>query len=134
MSVRSNRGNASDELREQAAGSAVKRMALVSNAFGLAEIQGFELSISGDDVVVAEGQVGNRAVASTTLDVSALGLGDGTNAIYFDWQAASVSALAGGRVLGRNLKLGEFVEATAVATSVSLNGRGEWAPALNEDG
>lgn len=89
----------------------------------MAAIHGFDFEISGDDVVVGPGMVDGVAVDSYTLDVSALGLGDGTHAIVYDGTDV-VGQLAATALAAGELKLGEFVEATAAATSVTFEDRG----------
>jgi len=87
-------------------------------------LQGFDLSITGDDVAVGAGLVDGVAVAAYVLDLSALSLGDGTHAIVFDGTDV-VGQLAATALGAGEIKLGEFVEATAAATSVSMEGRGD---------
>jgi len=89
-------------------------------------ISGFDLSISGDDVVVGPGLIDGVAVDGATLDVSALALGDGTHAIIFDGSDV-VGQLDATALTAGEVKLGEFVEATAAATSVTFTDRGESA-------
>jgi len=87
-------------------------------------IEGFDLSISTDDVVVSNGFIGDVAVAGATLDVSALALGDGTHAIIYDGSSVTAQLDATALTSGE-YKLGEFTEDTAAATAVSRSGRGK---------
>lgn len=93
----------------------------------MSAIAGFDLTISGDDVVVGPGMIDEVAVAGGTLDVSVLALGDGDNQIILD-EGATVTAIAEATALDAgDVKLGEFTEATAAATAVSFAGRGDQA-------
>lgn len=86
-------------------------------------IAGFDLEIAAGDVVVGPGLINGVSVGSYTLDVSALALGDGTHAIVFDGTDV-VGQLDATPLAAGEIKLGEFVEATAAATSVTFNERG----------
>jgi hypothetical protein len=122
-SIRSNRGDAADERRILAAGNAAVRTNKPQ-----AVLDGFELSVSAGDVVVAIGRIDRVPVATQTLDVSVLALGDGENQIVIE--DGTVTAIAGATALsGKQVKLGEFTELTGAATAVSLTGKGSVAPA-----
>lgn len=87
----------------------------------MAALEGFELSISTGDVVVGQGLYNGVAVATATLDVSVLALGDGTHYVLLDGTTISASVAA---PTGTAIVLGRFVEDTAAATSVTMAGRG----------
>ena len=112
----------SGDLRDTAAGDAKRRFDTIAAKEGKAEIAGFELGISGDDVTVALGFIDGVAVDAVTLDVSALGLGDGTHAIVFDGSTVTAEAQP---VSGNNVQLGTFTESSAAASAVSFEGRGK---------
>lgn len=91
----------------------------------MAALAGFGLTIDGTgDVEVGPGMIDEVACAAVVLDVSALAIGDGTHNIVTDGtttgaQASGVAIAAGEYVLG------QFVEDTAAATSVTFEGRGD---------
>lgn len=94
----------------------------------MAALEGFDLSLSTNDVVVEEGLYDGVAVAGVTLDVSVLAIGDGENIIVVDGTTISAVAEATG-VTGTQVKLGSFTEATGAATAVTMAGRGAVVPA-----
>ena len=87
-------------------------------------LSGFDFEIDTGDVVVGPGIVEGVAIAAYTLDVSTLALGDGTHSVVFDGTDV-VGQLAATALVAGEVKLGEYVEATAAATSVTFEGRGE---------
>ena len=88
----------------------------------MAAIEGFELSISGGDAVVADGLLDEVAIAGATLDAAALA--DGTADIVVDSGSLAIKdAMASGDV-----KIGEATIGTGAVTAVSLAGRGDEYP------
>jgi hypothetical protein len=88
-----------------------------------AAVLGFTFTDSTDDIVVSEGLIDQVAFAGATLDVSVLSLGDGTHAIIHDGTDVTAQ-LAATALLAGEVKLGEFVEASAIATSWTYEDRG----------
>jgi hypothetical protein len=81
------------------------------------------VAASPNDVLVGPGSVAGVAIAAAVIDVTTGALGDGTHAIVFDG-ADVVGQLAATALLAGEVKLGEYVEATDAATSVTFEGRG----------
>jgi hypothetical protein len=100
----------------------------------MAALEGFELSIATDDVVVAEGMLNGVAVAGVTLDVSVLALGDGENLVAIDDDGATIVGIAAATGLAADqVQLGSFTEDTGAATAVTMSGRGgSIAPSADE--
>ncbi len=89
-------------------------------------IQGCELTISGDDVVVADGAVNGVAIAGVTLDLSALSLADGENKVILAADGTTVTAVAAATALvTTQIQLGTYTSASDAASAVNIyNGRG----------
>ena len=98
-------------------------------------LDGFDMSLSTDDVVVDDGALDGSPVAGLTLDVSALALGDGENKVLIDADGVTIIAVAAATALtAGQVQLGTFTEAAGAATAVSAhNGRGLTALVSTDD-
>ena len=90
----------------------------------MAALEGFDLSISGDDVVIALGLYNEAACAAVTLDLSVLGFDDGSVDVVVDGTTVSGIESAVGPT-GTEVKLGSFTSTSDVASALSLAGRGD---------
>ena len=82
-------------------------------------VEGFMLSISTDDVVVSAGRLGDLAVDTATIDVSAEALGDGTHNVVVEDDGTIVAQLATAALTDGEFVVGQFTEDTAAATAIN---------------
>lgn len=87
------------------------------------QVEGFMLSISGSDVAVSAGRLGDLAVDALTISVSGAGLGDGVHNIVCDSLGSVTAQLTSTAPSDGDFIIGQFTEATAAATAISYAGR-----------
>ncbi len=91
----------------------------------MAALQGFELTVVGDDTVIAMGAIDEVPVAAGTVDAASDG--DGTYLVVWNGSAFD-HVLATAQVAGQTV-LGSAVVGTFLVTSVTYADRGRDVPA-----
>jgi len=94
----------------------------------MAAIDGFNISLSTDDVAVSDGMIDGEVIDAAVIDVSELSLEDGDYDIVYDASAEALTLQAAADQAEGDVVLGEATVATDAATAVSWANRGREIP------